>query len=150
MSCPSGVKISKDVLLACEDVRMKKNRYVTFHIRPNSNVCTIDKRGDKNSTFQDLKNDLPMNQSRYFVFDCNYLTKESLGNMPRERLLLVHWSPYQKTPCSTKTIYCASWGAVYKLINRSFGLYKYIEITEPDELSEQKLIESAAPIIDLL
>jgi len=142
MSISSGLLCEDVVADTYGKVLKKQLRYVVYLIRktPSKKVITVDRTGERNSTFEDFKLDLPKDKSRYGVFDFSYVTDT---NEKRSRMMFLYWSP-DGASVELKTLYSASKAIVLSALQCPLEV-RSIELTDREYLTEKYLIEEVKP-----
>ncbi|KAK3727213.1 hypothetical protein QZH41_007717 [Actinostola sp. cb2023] len=94
----SGIKCDDNVLPTYKKMSSGKNklyRYIIFKItqdeKGNYTKVVVDKTGERDSNFQDMKNDLNKDEARYIVFDMAFHTAQE--NQFREKIIFLKFVP---------------------------------------------------------
>ncbi|XP_031553635.1 actin-depolymerizing factor 3-like [Actinia tenebrosa] len=102
----SGVKCVPEVLDIFQKLSTKHvYRYITFKLNEDQTNIVVDKTGEPDKTFDDLKNDLPKDKCRYAVFDLKFFTKEQ---QQREKVIFISHSPDNHADGKEKMVYSSS------------------------------------------
>lgn len=94
----SGIKCDENVLEEYKKMSTGKNkpyRYIIFMIEQDDKgeykKVVVEKTGERDATFQDMKDSLDSNESRYVAFDLSYHTKGE--NQLREKIIFIKFVP---------------------------------------------------------
>lgn len=94
----SGIKCDENVSDICKKLSTGKDkpyRYIIFKIQQDENgeytKVVVDKTGDRDKTFQDMKADLSKDEPRYIVYDAVYRTEGE--NQLREKIVFIKLVP---------------------------------------------------------
>jgi len=135
----SGIECSTEALQSYTDVVRGKHRYVTYKIRQGAQTnISIAQRGKPDATFEDLLNDLPVWEARYFIYDCRFVCDDD-ECQPRHRVIFVSWLPEDTTSTETKVTYASTRVSILKTFHHH-DKFSNVEITDPLELTEELLL----------
>ena len=141
----SGITCDKEVTEILLDLRDKrKSRYVFFKIRRSGRgllSISLNKKSKRDATFNDFLQEVPKDEPRYIVYDFSYTTN---GGEKRDRLLFIFWSP-EKARMEDKVSYSSTKSNILKEIQKLCAI-RHVELTDFDELNENKLIEFGKPL----
>ena len=108
----SGIKCDETVLENYQKLSTGSNkpyRYIIFKIQQDEKgeytKVTVDKTGDRDKTFQDMKADLNEDECRYIVYDVSYRTKGE--GQYREKIIFIKFVP-QNADRKAKMVYSST------------------------------------------
>ena len=114
----------------------KTLRYYTYVIE-NKKVIKIDKKGERDATFEDFCDAFPDDEPRYGVVDLEFKSKDG---RPTSKLVFITWNP-DTGPIMKKMLYSSSKEAIKSALN---GVGIHINATDRGELD---LEESILPVV---
>lgn len=114
----------------------KTHRFYTYVIE-NKKIIKIDKKGERNASYDDFCASLPENEPRYGLIDLEFETKDG---RPTSKLVFVTWNP-DTGPIRSKMLYSSSKEAIKSALN---GVGIHINATDRAELD---LEESILPVV---
>jgi cofilin len=84
----TGVKVSDEIINEFNDMKLKKvaAKYIIYKI-DNGKIVT-DKVGPPYCTFDEFAAELPPNDGRYAVYDCDFTTSDG---RPGNKLVSITW-----------------------------------------------------------
>lgn len=139
----SGFELTKEALNSYAEVMRGRHRYVTYKIQQGAQTCIrVAKKGKPDATFQNLLDDLPLNESRYFIYDCRFVCDND-ECQPRHRIILVSWCPEDNCSVEIKVTYASSRVAVLKAFSHH-DTKTNLEIVNPSDLTEELMLEKIA------
>ncbi|XP_016574255.1 actin-depolymerizing factor-like [Capsicum annuum] len=78
------------------------HRYIVFKI--DGQQVVVEKVGEDQETHEDLANNLPPNECRYAISDCDFTTNE---NVQKSKIFFIAWSP-ETARVRSKMLYASS------------------------------------------
>lgn len=149
MPVSSGIKCAAEVVESFLEMRDKrKYRYILYRIRKGTRTDSVNvaKCGTRDDTFLQFLQDLPKDEPRFVLYDFSYTTEPSLQQ--RERILFIFWCP-EKARVQDKATYAATKQSVLNEFQR-INVINHIELTETEEITEDKLIFKVTPMREKL
>eukprot|EP00244_Chara_vulgaris_P015115 TRINITY_DN9989_c0_g1_i1.p1 TRINITY_DN9989_c0_g1~~TRINITY_DN9989_c0_g1_i1.p1 ORF type:complete len:140 (-),score=25.21 TRINITY_DN9989_c0_g1_i1:65-484(-) len=124
----SAYKVEKECKLRFQELQLKKEfPYITYKIDRRAKTVIVDKLGGEGDGFEDLVAALPENESRYAVYDYDYITTD---NCEKSKIIFIFWSP-EKTPVRTRMVYALTRNQVREELD---GVQIELQATDVSEL----------------
>ncbi|CAH9130320.1 unnamed protein product [Cuscuta epithymum] len=84
----SGMAVHDDCKLKFLELKGKRtHRYIVYKIEEKQIV--VEKLGDPGESYDEFIQNLPANESRYAVYDYDFVSKE---NVPKSRIFFIAWT----------------------------------------------------------
>ncbi|CAH9072546.1 unnamed protein product [Cuscuta epithymum] len=99
----SGMAVHDDCKLKFLELKGKRtHRYIVYKIEEKQIV--VEKLGDPGESYDEFIQNLPANESRYAVYDYDFVSKE---NVPKSRIFFIAWTP-ETSRVRDKMVYASS------------------------------------------
>mmetsp|Transcript_42039 Transcript_42039/g.64413 ORF Transcript_42039/g.64413 Transcript_42039/m.64413 type:complete len:137 (-) Transcript_42039:356-766(-) len=101
----TGITVPDEVRTEFQNLRMKrKHRYIIFKVSDDKTACEIEKLGARDADWDDFKNSMPKNNSRWAVYDLEFTEDDG---RKVAKIIFVMYSPDDNTDNTEKfTIAC--------------------------------------------
>jgi len=84
----SGVGVHDNCITEFDELKLRKNcRFIQYKISDDAKSIEIERKGDRDGSYDDFKGGLPENECRYVVYDVEYDTDDGA----RSKLTFVMW-----------------------------------------------------------
>lgn len=133
----TGVTVADDVPFAFNEFKLRRGeyhlRYMIYKIGEEAKKIWIEKKGEKDKSYDDFVADLPENGCRYGLIDLDFETDDG---RPTSKLVFISWNP-DTAKIRDKMLYSGSKEALRSAL---VGVGIHINATDYSELDFESSI----------
>ena len=104
------MQIGDEIAATFTDLRMKRSyRYIIFKISEDGNTAEVQKAGARDETFAQFKEQMPVDQPRYAVYDLEFKTEDGRAE---SKVVFIMYSPDNCTNSQLRFVYANNKDAI--------------------------------------